>query len=108
MVMKKNYHFANLFVDPLDNHLGIMNSAITKGLFDGCLSCSVSEMLAPYHEISRMQSALSALGTLLSLLSKTDIFSMIQLMANKMATYSVDMIHQRWQQHWVPWRILFL
>lgn len=89
-VMQRNDQFANLLLNPLADRLGIMNSALTKGLFDDHLSHSVSDMLAPYHEISGMQSALSALGTSFSPLIKTDIYLSTQLMADKMAAYSVD------------------
>ena len=89
-IMQRNENFAKLLSDPLSDSLGIMNSALTKGLFDDRLSHSVSDMLTPYHEISDMQSALGALGSSFSPLIKPDIYSSMQLMADKMAVYSID------------------
>lgn len=88
--MQRNDHFANLLVDPLADRLGIMNNALTSGLFDDKLSRSVSEMLAPYHELTGMQSALTALGESFSPLIKTDFYQPMQLMADRMQDYSID------------------
>ena len=88
--MQRNDHFANLLVDPLADRLGIMNNALTSGLFDDKLSRSVSEMFAPYHELTGMQSALTALGESFSPLIKTDFHQPMQLMADRMAGYPID------------------
>lgn len=83
-VLQRNGHFADMFENPLADRLGIMNSALTQGLVDDSLSNSISEMFAPYHELSAIQSALDALGTSFSPLINTDIFSSMHLFEDKM------------------------
>lgn len=82
--LKQNTELFATLSNPLVSKLGVMDSALTKGLFDESLAKSVSGLLIPYHEFADAQAGITALGSSFKGMLKPEVYASVNKMAEKM------------------------
>ena len=87
-VIQGNNHFAELFETSASSKLGVVNLALSQGLFEEKLSRTVSEMLAPYQQLLGVQSTITALGESFASQIKPDVYSSVKEIADAITTHS--------------------
>lgn len=86
--LKHNTEFFTALRDPLVSKLGMMDSALTRGLFDDSLAMSVSRLLEPYHELAGTKAAIEALGVSFEGLLKPDVYASASAIGATMAEFA--------------------
>ena len=82
--IKQNTELFAALNDPLGSKFGVMDGALTRGLFAESLAQSVSGLLAPYHEFAGAQAAITALGSSFARLLKPEVYASVNAMASTM------------------------
>ncbi len=83
-VLKQNTELFATLSNPLVSKLGVIDTALTKGLFDDSLAQSVSGLLIPYHELTGAQRAIKALGSSFAGMIKPEVYASANVMAASM------------------------
>ncbi len=86
--LKQNTEMFAALSDPLVSRLGLMDGALTRGIFDDSLAKSVAGILMPYHELTGAQAAITALGSSFNGLLKPEVYDSIHTMTTAMAKLS--------------------
>lgn len=86
--LKQNTELFAAFSDPLVSKLGVIDTALARGLLDDGLVQSVSELLVPYHELSGAQAVVKALGTSLAGMLKPEVYASARVMAETMTKHT--------------------
>lgn len=86
--LKQNTEMFAALSDPLVSKLGLMDGALTRGLFDDSLAKSITGLLTPYHELTGAQAAITALGSSINGLLKPEVYDSIHTMTTAMAKLS--------------------
>ena len=86
--LKQNTEMFAALSDPLVSRLGLMDGALTRGIFDDSLAKTVAGLLMPYHELTGAQAAITALGSSFNGLLKPEVYDSIHTMTTAMAKLS--------------------
>lgn len=79
--IKQNTELFAALNDPLGSKFGVMDGALTRGLFGESLAQSVSGLLAPYHEFAGAQAAITTLDSSFEGLLKPEVYASVNAMA---------------------------
>ena len=82
--LQQNKELVAALSDPLVSKFSVMDSALTRGLFDEGLSKTISGLLAPYHELTGAQETIKALGASFEGLIKPDVYASANALAATM------------------------
>lgn len=83
--LKQHTELYAAFGTPFVSKLGVMDTALTRGVFDDSLAQSISGLLAPYHELTGAQDAIKALGASFEGMLKPEVYASASVMAATMA-----------------------
>lgn len=89
--LKQNTNMFAALSNPLVSKLGLMDSALTRGLFDDSLAKSVARLLTPYHELTGAQATITTLGSSINGLLKPEVYDSIRTMTATMASLAQPM-----------------
>lgn len=72
------------FRDPLVNKFDVIDSALTRGIFDDSLAKTVSSLLVPYHGLTGAKAVIETLGSAFKGMLKPDVYTSASAMAATM------------------------
>ena len=83
--LKQNKELFDEFGNPFVSKFGVMDTALTRGVFNDSLAKSISGLLSPYHELTGEQAAIKALGSSFEGMLKPEVYASASVMATTMA-----------------------
>lgn len=83
--LKNNTELFAALGNPLISKFGVIDTALARGVFDDRLAASVSDLLAPYHELIGAQETIKALGASFEGMIKPDVYASANAITARMA-----------------------